>query len=122
MSGIEFRSVTVTARKGKQGPCFERMQAVMYRGPWKSVEDDDGHTLLRGERTAVCDKTYRILTSEPYVDAIIPVPPRTEVPLEEAAPFDCSRTGPRTPAETKGEGFRETTPASAACGPESGCC
>jgi arsenite methyltransferase len=52
--GIQFRSVTVTARKGKQGPCLERRQAVIYRGPWKKVEDDDGHTLLRGERMAVC--------------------------------------------------------------------
>jgi hypothetical protein len=100
VSGIEFRSVTVTARKGKQGPCFERMQAVIYRGPWRKVEDDDGHTLLRGERMAVCDKTYRILTAEPYGDAIIPVPPRTEVPLEDAAPFDCSRRR-RAPAKRR---------------------
>jgi len=28
--GIEFRSVTVQAFKGKQGPCFERNQAVIY--------------------------------------------------------------------------------------------
>ncbi len=122
VNGIELRSVTVTARKGKQGPCFERKQAVIYRGPWRKVEDDDGHTLLRGERTAVCDKTWRILTAEPYGDTVIPIPPRRLVPVEEAAPFDCSRTGPRAPAETKGEGFRETTPPAAPCGPGSECC
>src|SRR5262249_13533029 len=35
--GIEFRSATVTARKGKEGPCLERHQAVIYKGPWKEV-------------------------------------------------------------------------------------
>ncbi|HNH48196.1 MAG TPA: methyltransferase domain-containing protein, partial [Myxococcota bacterium] len=64
--GIEFRSVTVTAHKGKQGPCWEANQAVIYKGPWKQVEDDDGHILRRGQRVAVCAKTFALLTSEPY--------------------------------------------------------
>jgi ubiquinone/menaquinone biosynthesis C-methylase UbiE len=33
VEGIEFRSVTVIAFKGKQGACFERNQAVVYKGP-----------------------------------------------------------------------------------------
>ncbi|MBA3385805.1 MAG: methyltransferase domain-containing protein [Chthoniobacterales bacterium] len=37
VEGIEFRSVTVEAFKGKQGPCFERNQAVIYRGPFKAI-------------------------------------------------------------------------------------
>ena len=37
--GIEFRSVTVTAYKGKEGECWERNQAVIYKGPWKQVAD-----------------------------------------------------------------------------------
>src|SRR5881409_3286764 len=41
VQGIEFRSVTVEAFKGKQGECFERNQAVIYRGPFKEVVDDD---------------------------------------------------------------------------------
>ncbi|MCI0622773.1 MAG: methyltransferase domain-containing protein, partial [Acidobacteria bacterium] len=84
IQGIEFRSVIVTARKGKQGPCLERNQAVIYKGPWRRVEDDDGHTLVRGQRTAVCDKTYRILTGEPYAEEVIAVPPRREIPLKKA--------------------------------------
>ena len=48
VEGIEFRSVTVVAYKGKQGACFERNQAVIYNGPWKKVIDDDGHILERG--------------------------------------------------------------------------
>ena len=31
VDGIEFRSVTVVAYKGKQGPCLEHNQAVIYR-------------------------------------------------------------------------------------------
>ncbi|MGZ8496773.1 MAG: methyltransferase domain-containing protein, partial [Candidatus Binatia bacterium] len=50
VEGIEFRAITVTAYKGKEGPCIERNHAVIYRGPWKQVVDDDGHTLERGAR------------------------------------------------------------------------
>ena len=65
VEGIEFRAVTVTAYKGKEGPCIERNQAVIYRGPWKQVVDDDGHTLERGARMAVCDKTFKLYSSRP---------------------------------------------------------
>ena len=60
VQGIEFRSVTVEAFKGKQGECFERNQAVVYRGPFKEVLDDDNHRMERGKRYAVCDKTYNL--------------------------------------------------------------
>ena len=66
VQGIEFRSVTVQAYKGKQGPCFERNQTVVYQGPFKSVLDDDGHRFDRGVRMAVCDKTFKLLQSGPY--------------------------------------------------------
>ncbi len=122
VEGIEFRSVVVQAFKGKEGPCLERNQAVVYRGPWKSVTDDDGHTLVRGRRTAVCDKTFRILTdpSGPYAQRTEPVEPRTEVAPEDAAPFACGPGRIRSPRETKGESFRGTTGGTGACGP--GCC
>jgi arsenite methyltransferase len=61
VEGIEFRSVTVQAYKGKQGACFEHNQAVVYQGPFKSVLDDDGHRFDRGVRAAVCDKTFQLL-------------------------------------------------------------
>ena len=120
--GIEFRSVTVTARKGKEGPCRERYHAVIYKGPWKEVRDDDGHLLRRGQRMAVCDKTYKILTSAPYKDEILPVPPRREVPLSKARGFACSGAAVRDPKETKGKHYRKTVAATkSVCGPE-GCC
>jgi arsenite methyltransferase len=118
VEGIEFRSVTVTARKGKQGPCWEANQAVLYAGPWRRVEDDDGHVLERGVRTAVCEKTFRLLTQEPYAGQTIPVPPRIAVAEEERKGFDCSRTAPRDPRETKGRAYAETRGPCA----DSGCC
>jgi arsenite methyltransferase len=122
IEGIEFRSVTVTAHKGKQGPCLERKQAVIYAGPWAKVEDDDGHVLERGVPVAVCDKTYRLYNREPYGGQIIPVPPLVEIALEDAGQFDCMRSVLRHPKETKGEDYQLTTDAAAGvCGPD-GCC
>ena len=124
VDGIEFRSMTVKAWKGKEGPCLERRQAVVYNGPWKAVIDDDGHRLNRGERMAVCDKTFQLYTREPYGDQITPVPPATEVPLEEATTFDCSRTAVRDPKETKRSTSVGLTilPDENCCSPDSGCC
>ena len=57
VEGIEYRSATITALKGKEGTCFEKNQAVISKGPWKRVEDDDGHIYERRQRMAVCAKT-----------------------------------------------------------------
>src|SRR5262249_39406104 len=90
VEGIEFRSVTVVAYKGKEGACWDQKHAVVYRGPFKAVEDDDGHVLQRGQRTAVCEKTFRIYSSDPYRAHFEPVPPRVLVPLYEAPDFPCT--------------------------------
>lgn len=125
IDGIEFRSLTVRAYKGKEGPCWERNQAVVYKGPWKAVQDDDGHTLYRGQRMAVCDKTYHLYTSPdgPYHRDVVGILPLTEIPLETAPVFDCQRDTIRHPRETKGSEYRETIPGGAAscCAPDS-CC
>ena len=115
VEGIEFRSVTIEAFKGKQGPCFERNQAVIYKGPFKEVWDDDHHRFERGQRHAVCDKTYQLLKKPPYDELFEFVDPHVEIPLEEAKPFDCSRTAPRHPKETKGEAYKATTIPSQCC-------
>ena len=121
VKGIEFRSVTVAAYKGKQGPCFEHYQAVIYKGPWRKVIDDDGHTLERGQRMAVCDKTFKLYQREPYLQSLLFVEPRESVALEDAKPFDCSHTARRHPKETKGRDYNITTEASVCCD-GGGCC
>lgn len=123
VAGIEFRSVTAVAWKGKQGPCLERYQAVIYRGPFRTVEDDDGHVYRRGERIAVCDKTYQLLQQPPYLGLFEPVDPHQPVALSDAAPFDCRRSKVRSPSETKGEGYDVTTESiGPCCGPDGNCC
>lgn len=65
-AGVEFRSVTVAAFKGKQGECVDAGQSVIYLGPFRRVCDDDGHEFRRGERVPVCGKTFALLGREPY--------------------------------------------------------
>ncbi|RMF14001.1 MAG: methyltransferase domain-containing protein [Candidatus Dadabacteria bacterium] len=124
VDGIEFRSMTVRAYKGKEGPCLERNQAVVYRGPFKQVHDDDGHVYYRGQRMAVCDKTFRILTDPagPYADQFVGIEPRNDIPVEDARPFDCRHAAIRDPRDTKGADYHaDVAAAGPVCGPE-GCC
>ncbi len=121
VEGIEFRSFTVVAYKGKQGECFERNQAVIYKGPWKKVLDDDGHILERGARMAVCDKTFQIYRQEPYASQIVAVEPMEKITLEDATEFDCKRTAKRNPRETKGL-EHDVTEAGENCGVGGDCC
>ncbi len=123
IQGIEFRSITVVAHKGKQGSCWERKQAVIYRGPWRKVIDDDGHVLERGKRMAVCDKTFQIYKREPYAHDILPIAPYQAISLEEAAAFDCVRSAVRNPRETKGLDYEVTDLSGKdCCEPGTNCC
>ncbi|MDQ3502682.1 MAG: methyltransferase domain-containing protein, partial [Actinomycetota bacterium] len=103
VEGIEFRSVTVVAYKGKQGPCFDHGQAVVLKGPWKAVLDDDGHVYERGVPTAVCAKTFALLCRAPYagqfelLEPAEPVDPTT-APVFACAPAAPDLTGAATPA------------------------
>jgi arsenite methyltransferase len=112
IDGIEFRSVTLTAVKGEGIPCLDVGQAVIYRGPFASVTDDEGHIFPRGERMAVCERTYRLLTEGPYRQDFIgisPGSPRDPVPW-------CAPAGTRRPtADTKGATHQDA-------GTTSGCC
>ena len=105
VEGIEFRSVTITAHKGKQGASLDAHEAVIYRGPWRAVEDDAGHRLVRGERTAVDSGTFGILNAEPYATEIVALAPRTDA---TPVAYDCCRDRLRHPRETKGTDYRET--------------
>lgn len=110
IDGIEFRSLTVRAFKGKEGESLERNQAVIYKGPWKQVIDDDSHTLYRGKRMAVCDKIFQIYTDKngPYHHHILPVKPYANIPIEVAEIFDCKDGTIRHPRETKGLDYQTT--------------
>ncbi|MCC7410498.1 MAG: methyltransferase domain-containing protein [Gammaproteobacteria bacterium] len=99
VDGIELRSVTLTAVKGSGEACLDYGHAAIYRGPFRSVTDDEGHVFARGERMAVCARTYRLLGAEPYGAHFITVAPA--VP-GEPRPW-CAPAGTRRPAAaTKG--------------------
>jgi len=122
VQGIEFRSMTVEAFTGKQGACFERNQGVIYRGPFKEILDDDNHRMQRGQRYAVCDKTYNLYKKAPYREFFEFVDPIVDVPPAEAKPFDCSRTSLRHPKETKGQNYDVTTESNSKCCDGGSCC
>jgi len=121
VEGIEFRSMTIQAFKGKQGACLERNQAVIYKGPFKTVLDDDDHVYQRGVRYAVCDKTYNLYKNAPYAGCFEFIDPLNEILPEEALPFECERGKLRDPRETKGQDYDASIEGSQCCD-GGGCC
>lgn len=121
VEGIEFRSMTIEAFKGKEGPCLERLQSVIYRGPFKVVVDDDGHRMERGKCYAVCDKTFQLYRQEPYRVHFEHIEPPDLVPVEEAGEFDCTGTFVRDPKAIKGSGLNRPADMQACCTTDS-CC
>lgn len=112
IEGIEFRSVTLTAVKGASAPCLDYGHAVIYRGPYAEVKDDEGHVFPRGERMAVCERSYRLLTEGPYRDHFIGIAPAV---MTEPVPW-CAPNGTRRPAaETKGGRHTAESRASGSC-------
>ena len=119
--GIEFRAATVEAFKGKQGVCLDHNQAVIYKGPFKKVLDDDDHVLQRGRRHAVCAKTFQLFQKAPYREHFDFVEPLTPVPAADAKPFVSETGALRHPRETKGLAY-DATSAASSCGDSSGSC
>lgn len=112
VEGIEFRSVTLVATKPTGTECIDRGHAVMYKGPYREITDDEGHVFPRGERMAVCERTYDFLMSGPYKDDFIVIKP-TE--LKDPVSY-CSPIGTKRPAsETKGASYNTTSPDAGSC-------
>lgn len=99
VEGIEFRSITVTAVKPKDEACLDVGHAVIYRGPYSEVYDDEGHVYPRGQRIAVCARSYELLTQGVYSEDFIGIEP---VELQDGVAW-CAPAGTLRPAaETKG--------------------
>ncbi len=122
VQGIEFRSMTIQAFKGKQGDCFERNQAVIYKGPFKKVLDDDNNALERGRRHAVCDKTYNLYRKPPYSAFFEFIDPLEPVSDQDARPYAFEKGALRHPRESKGMNYDATTEASQCCDGGGECC
>jgi SAM-dependent methyltransferase len=112
MEGIEFRSATLTAVKPEGSECMDVGQAVIYKGPYTQVYDEEGHMFPRGERIAVCERTFRLLTTGPYKDDFIGISPA--VPKEPAA--WCAPVGTRRLVqETKGGDHKDSSRTESSC-------
>lgn len=99
IEGIEFRAVTLVAFKSYGRECLDRGHAVIYRGPYAEVRDEEGHIFPRGQRIAVCERTFRTLTEGPYRKHFIGIEPRV---LADPIAW-CAPPGTIRPAsETKG--------------------
>ena len=122
VEGIEFRSVTIEAFKGKQGDCLQLNQAVIYRGPFREVLDDDGHRLRRGDRVAVCEKTFQLYRKAPYAEHFEFIEPREPVQPGKAEPYNSDRAHLRHPRETKGLAYNASSSASQCCDGGNGGC
>lgn len=112
VEGIEFRSATLTAIKREQIDCIDKGHAMVYRGPFSFVIDDEGHEFPRGERMAVCERTFNVLSNEPYKDDFIGIVPA----VEKEAKTWCAPAGTKRPAtETKGATHSINTEGSSCC-------
>ena len=113
IEGIEFRAVTLLAIKGYGRECLDRGHAVIYRGPYAEIRDDEDHVFPRGERIAVCERTFRFLTEGPFKSDFIGIEPLT---LAEPVPW-CAPAGTRRPAAVTKGGRQRVE-----CGAGGSCC
>lgn len=76
VEGIEFRPVTVSAIKRERCASVHRGHMVIYRGPYAEVRDDANRVYPRGERVAVCERTFRLLAEGPSKADFIALAPK----------------------------------------------
>ncbi len=68
---ITFRSVTLTAVKPTSITEYADTKAVMYRGPFAAVIDENGRRFERGNHEAVTAGTHQLLLNAAYGNAFI---------------------------------------------------
>lgn len=106
VENIEFRSVTITAVKPQDSSCMDKGHAVIYRGPYAKTFDDEGHVYYRGQRMAVCERSFKLLTEGSYSNDFIGI-----TPAQEIAPTPWINDDPegviRLASETKGAEFKD---------------
>jgi ubiquinone/menaquinone biosynthesis C-methylase UbiE len=116
IEGIEFRSVTVTAIKSPLARQTERGHAVIYRGPFATVIDDQGNPYPAGERIAVSEETFQRLSRMPFQDHFVLLAPQR--PLLPT-PFTLPPGTRRSVAVTRGGRMLQIQ---SGCAPSGRCC
>lgn len=91
INGITFSSIVIKGWKfEKNSACIYKGQYAIYKGPFQSVSDDDGHTYHQGERVEICTDTAKKLTMQPYAgDFIIIDSSKNNPTITECGPKCC---------------------------------
>jgi catechol 2,3-dioxygenase-like lactoylglutathione lyase family enzyme len=72
--GHELRETMIEARM-PAGSCGDDRFDVVYRGPFASLTDDEGHVYPRGVRVAICERTWQTLSSLGVSELFTRMPP-----------------------------------------------
>ena len=112
VEGLEFRSVTITAIKPQHEASLDIGHAVIYRGPYAEVSDDEGYIYPRGQRIAVSNRSFSLLTSETYKDDFIGISPTEEKP---ASAWSSAPGTLRPVVETKNAQHQDKTNQESCC-------
>lgn len=88
LEGIRFYSVTLNGYKFQKGPeSVYAGQYAIYKGPFKTVRDDDGHEYPAGLPVKVCTETAEKLGRPPY-NGLFSIISQEESELQE--PSSCT--------------------------------
>lgn len=99
IEGIEFRSVTLIAYKPEAQGAVDAGHAVIYQGPYTQIHDDFGNFYPRGQRIAVSEQIFQILTGNPaFKNDFIGIAPSTQ---KTPVPWYLPPGSPRPVSETK---------------------
>lgn len=89
VAGIDFHAVTVEAYREPEESPNGISGEVIYRGPFREVTDDAGHSFRRGIRTAVSAREIARLSAEPYSGHFEPLAGSTSPHGKVAVPNRC---------------------------------
>jgi len=84
----------VSARKAKQGPCFDTGRSATYRGAALAALDDDNHLVL--DQFRICQKTADVYLLPEYrrvLEVSEPVPELLQRLATDPLEFDCATYG-----------------------------
>ncbi len=99
VDGIEFRSVTLIASKPNNEADYDGGHAVLYKGPYAQIEDDQDIVYPRGERIAVSKCRYDALILNSDANDFIGFEPAEPV---NNGPFTLPAGAYRPVSATKG--------------------
>lgn len=82
--GVEMRELRAAAVKpqcDRTASADDAQRLVIYKGPFKQLEDDAGNRFVRGRRTVVSESTAQLLAAGPLADDFVFPPPVATVAI-----------------------------------------